>query len=183
MDIPSNSNASGKCGNAKDIEQNIVLSWISQSDSSLQNNFTLYFTKNEMDKHYSLDHLEISLVSKELPDNKLSMNKHLLHKLIYSLISCSFLRREVFISSDKTIILVHKAVQFSVGLSNSYRCFKEQTLNLTLPDKNKTIGHLKISGLQFQAFRSDNTTVFALGRCQYSLILSNYYQYDIYCQN
>jgi len=96
MDIPSNSTASGKCGNAKDIEQNMVLSWESQSDSSLQDNFTLHFMKNETDKHYSLDRLEISLVSKEFPDNKLSMDKHFLHKLIYSLISCSFLRRTFY---------------------------------------------------------------------------------------
>jgi len=179
MDIPSNSNSSGKCGNAKDLEQNIMLSWISQSDSSLKDNFTLYFVKNETEKHYSLDRLEISLVPKEFLNNESSMNKHFLHELIYPLIFCSFLKK-TFIPSDETIILEHKAVQFGIGLSNSYRCFKEQTLNLTLRGTNETVGHLKISGLQFQAFRSDNTTVFALGRCQCNLILSNYYQYNIY---
>lgn len=66
------------------------------------------------------------------------------------------------------------APQFTVGLSNSYRCFKEQTLNLTLLGKNETVGHLKISDLQFEAFRGDNTTVFGLGGCQYGFILSHW---------
>lgn len=56
------------------------------------------------------------------------------------------------------------APQFSTGVSNSYRCLKQQKLNLTVMNTNNTIGYLKVSDLQFQAFRSDNTTVFGLGK-------------------
>jgi len=62
------------------------------------------------------------------------------------------------------------APQFNTGLSNSYRCVKEQSLNLTL--KNETVGQLKVSHLQFQAFRNDNTTVFGLGKYHEFFILS-----------
>lgn len=64
--------------------------------------------------------------------------------------------------------------QFNTGLSNSYRCFKEQILNLTLEGRNETVGHLKVSNLQFQAFRGDNTTTFGLGMCY---ILLSYLSY------
>lgn len=57
------------------------------------------------------------------------------------------------------------APQFSTGLSNSYRCLKEQSLNLNFKGGNDTVGELKVSNLQFQAFRNDNTTIFGLGRC------------------
>lgn len=59
--------------------------------------------------------------------------------------------------------LVHVAPQFKTGLSNSYRCIKEQQLNLTLKGSNTTVGLLKVTDLQFQAFRSDNNTIFGLG--------------------
>lgn len=99
------------------------------------NNFTLHFVQNETEKHYSLHHLQISLTEKSPTDK-----------------------------SNKTVTLVHVAPQFDTGLSNSYRCLKEQSLNLTLEGKNETVGQLKVSHLQFQAFRNDNTTVFGLAK-------------------
>ncbi|XP_072763911.1 lysosome-associated membrane glycoprotein 1 [Anoplolepis gracilipes] len=66
--------------------------------------------------------------------------------------------------TNKTVTLVHKAPQFNTGLSNSYRCLKEQSLNLTLQGNNNTVGQLKVSKLQFQAFRNDNDTVFGLAK-------------------
>lgn len=135
MDISSNSNVTGKCG---DSEQNLTLSWGSQSNSTLtaQNNFTLHFVKNDTDKLYSLHHLEISLAAEKSPTDK----------------------------PNKTVTLIHMAPQFNTGLSNSYRCLKEQLLNLTLAGRNETVGQLKVSNLQFQAFRNDNTTVFGLAK-------------------
>lgn len=64
------------------------------------------------------------------------------------------------------------APQFSTGLNNSYRCLKEQSLNLIFEGGNKTVGELKISKLQFQAFRNDNTTNFGLGRYYKFLLIS-----------
>lgn len=58
---------------------------------------------------------------------------------------------------------VHVTPQFKTGLSNSYRCIKEQQLDLTLKGSNVTVGLLKVTNLQFQAFRGDNTTIFGLG--------------------
>ncbi|XP_070150254.1 lysosome-associated membrane glycoprotein 1-like [Polyergus mexicanus] len=135
MDIPSNSNATGNCGES---EQNVTLSWGSQDNSTLtvQNNFTLHFIKNETNKLYSLHHLEISLAAEKTPTDK----------------------------SNKTVTLIHMAPQFSTGLSNSYRCLKEQSLNLNFKGGNDTVGELKVSNLQFQAFRNDNTTIFGLAK-------------------
>lgn len=135
VDIPINSNVTGKCGK---FEQNLTLSWGLQNNSAsnltAQNNFTLHFVKNETEKLYSLHHLEISLVIEKSSTDK----------------------------SNQTMTLIHMAPQFSTGLSNSYRCVKEQSLNLT--SKNETVGQLKVSHLQFQAFRNDNTTVFGLAK-------------------
>ncbi|KAM0731356.1 Lysosome-associated membrane glycoprotein 1 [Formica fusca] len=135
MDIPSNSNVTGNCGES---EQIVTLSWGSQDNSTLtvQNNFTLHFVKNETNKLYSLHHLEISLAAEKTPTDK----------------------------SNKTVTLIHMAPQFSTGLSNSYRCLKEQSLNLNFKGGNDTVGELKVSNLQFQAFRNDNTTNFGLAK-------------------
>lgn len=117
-------------------EQTLTLLWgLNNSTKTALNNFTLHFVKNETEKHYSLHHLEISLTEKSPTDK-----------------------------SNKTVILVHVVPQFDTGLSNSYRCLKEQSLNLTLAGKNETVGQLKVSHLQFQAFRNDNTTVFGLAK-------------------
>ncbi|XP_029155216.1 lysosome-associated membrane glycoprotein 1 isoform X2 [Nylanderia fulva] len=134
VDIPNNSNSTGKCGKS---EQTLTLLWgTNNSTQTASNNFTLHFVKNETEKHYSLHHLEISLMEKSSTDK-----------------------------SNKTVMtLIHMAPQFDTGLSNSYRCVKEQSLNLTLQGKNETVGQLKVSKLQFQAFRNDNTTVFGLAK-------------------
>ncbi|KAL6429189.1 hypothetical protein ACFW04_008137 [Cataglyphis niger] len=135
MDIPINSIATGNCSES---EQTLTLSWGSKDNSTLtaQNNFTLHFVKNETDKLYSLHHFEISLVVEKTPTDK----------------------------SNKTVTVMTMAPQFSTGLNNSYRCLKEQSLNLIFEGENKTVGELKISNLQFQAFRNDNTTVFGLAK-------------------
>ena len=69
MDIPSNSNATGKCDKT---EQNLTLSWKSQNKIA-QDNFTIHFVKNETEKYYSLHHFEISLAAEEFPNDKSSM--------------------------------------------------------------------------------------------------------------
>lgn len=62
------------------------------------------------------------------------------------------------------MILVHNESNFVVGLSNSYRCLKQQKLNLKRNDTNESAGYITVSGLQFQAFKGDNSTVFGLGK-------------------
>lgn len=89
----------------------------------------------------------------------------ILRELSCTLILIFFSRTNFYSSTDKTVTLVHVAPQFQTGLSNSYRCIKEQKLDLTLEGKNATVGLLKITNLQFQAFRGDNTTIFGLGEC------------------
>lgn len=80
MDIPINSNATGKCDK---FEQILTLSWGSQNNSALtaQNNFTLHFVKNETGKLYSLHHLEISFVVNKSSTDKLSMGSSNVNKV------------------------------------------------------------------------------------------------------
>lgn len=134
LDVPNNTTAKS-AGNCGKIEQNLTLTWESQNKTAM-NNFTIHFVKNETEKHYSLHHLEISLAADEFPNAE----------------------------SNKTVTLVHVAPQFKTGLSNSYRCIKEQQLDLTRESSNVTVGLLKVTNLQFQAFRGDNTTVFGLAK-------------------
>ncbi|KAI4477267.1 hypothetical protein M0804_012857 [Polistes exclamans] len=58
---------------------------------------------------------------------------------------------------NQTSMFVHNATLFSTGLSNSYRCLKEQ--NFTF-DSNTTKGYLLMSDLQFQAFKTDQNVNF-----------------------
>lgn len=80
MDIPSNSNVTGNCGES---EQIVTLSWGSQDNSTLtvQNNFTLHFVKNETNKLYSLHHLEISLAAEKNPTDKSSTSSSNVNKV------------------------------------------------------------------------------------------------------
>lgn len=71
--------------------------------------------------------------------------------------------------TDTSVILAHKAPNFVVKVSNSYRCLKQQTLNLRQNNSNETSGYLTISDLQFQAFKVDNSTVFGLGKYKYKI--------------
>ncbi|CAG9823483.1 unnamed protein product [Phaedon cochleariae] len=56
--------------------------------------------------------------------------------------------------APKNYTLVHNTTEFSTPLSNSYKCAKVQTLNLTEENKNDTIAYLHVSHVQFQAFRN-----------------------------
>ncbi|KOX72240.1 Lysosome-associated membrane glycoprotein 1 [Melipona quadrifasciata] len=95
-------------------------------------NMTLHFVKSV--DEYSLRQLEVVLPSTDFPNP----------------------------TSNASVTLVHEAPDFAVKLSNSYRCLKQQMLNLIENNANKTFGYLTISGFQFQAFKVDNSTVFGL---------------------
>lgn len=62
-------------------------------------------------------------------------------------------------------VLAHDKEEFSTPTSNSYKCAKEQLLNLTSQPSGKDFGgELKISHFQVQAFRSSNSTKFDEGK-------------------
>ncbi|KAK1126127.1 hypothetical protein K0M31_004768 [Melipona bicolor] len=67
-------------------------------------------------------------------------------------------------ATNTSMTLIHEAPDFAVKLSNSYRCLKQQMLNLRQDNTNETSGYLTISGFQFQAFKVDNSTVFGLAK-------------------
>ncbi|KAK9305158.1 hypothetical protein QLX08_003815 [Tetragonisca angustula] len=95
---------------------------------------TLHFIKN-IDE-YSLHHLEVILPSTDFSTPTIKTS----------------------------VILIHEASDFVVKLSNSYRCLKQQMLNLKQNNTNETFGYLTVSGFQFQAFKVDNSTVFGLAK-------------------
>ncbi|KAL0127968.1 hypothetical protein PUN28_003313 [Cardiocondyla obscurior] len=122
-------------GTCGKTEQNLTLWWHSPNKTAT-NNFEIHFLKNETGKDYTIHHFEISLAAEEFPND----------------------------NSNKTVTLVTATPQFQTGLSNSYRCYKEQKLNLFDQGTNLTEGFLKVTNLQFQAFRSDNNTIFGLAK-------------------
>ncbi|XP_046737234.1 lysosome-associated membrane glycoprotein 1 [Diprion similis] len=131
LDLPVNeTQVRGVCGASKDIEQNITLSWLTTSNSTTENNLILHFRKNITKNQYSLHDLEVDLAPENFP--------HL---------------------TNSSTRFEHRSDQFTTGLANSYRCLKIQTLNLTKED-NTTVGEIKVSNLQFQAFHSGNATSF-----------------------
>ncbi|EFA03669.2 uncharacterized protein LOC661589 [Tribolium castaneum] len=58
-------------------------------------------------------------------------------------------------------VLAHAKDEFSTPVSNSYKCAKEQALNLTsVPNGKDFGGELRISQLQVQAFKNSTSTKF-----------------------
>lgn len=77
MDIPSNSNATGKC-NA--TEQILTVSW--DAPNATKDNLTLHFMKNETSKRYSLHHFEINLAPQEFSLNTTSTSCFYANELV-----------------------------------------------------------------------------------------------------
>lgn len=59
--------------------------------------------------------------------------------------------------------LVHAAEHFNTSLDNSYRCVRLQNFNLTKENDKVILGELKVSDLQFQAFKTDKKQSFGYG--------------------
>ncbi|RZC35818.1 lysosome-associated membrane glycoprotein 1 [Asbolus verrucosus] len=57
-------------------------------------------------------------------------------------------------------VFEHVKKEFATPVSNSYKCTKEQILNLTAPLPETYVGQLLISHLQMQAFRNSSSTKF-----------------------
>lgn len=74
----------------------------------------------------------------------------------------SFHHLEVaLLNPNNTVLLVHNTTLVSgTGLSNSYRCLKQQNFTLALNGTDKNMGYLLISDLQFQAFKTENNKDF-----------------------
>ncbi|XP_017885692.1 lysosome-associated membrane glycoprotein 1 [Ceratina calcarata] len=149
FEIPADNTtrASGFCGES---EQNLTLEWPATNLTATDANLTLHFVKNQTANDYSLRRLDVSLPAAAVNFPNSTLNE--------------------------TIVLVYDAPSSSdyvIGLTESYRCLKRQTLWLKrrigrgLDDvvvNDRTSGYLTVSDLQFQAFKSDNSTVFGLAR-------------------
>lgn len=73
-----------------------------------------------------------------------------------------------FVRADSTTKFLHYSDVFTTEIGNSYRCLKNQQLNLTTAD-NKTGSEIFISNLQFQAFHVADTTAFGYGMICFDL--------------
>lgn len=133
FDLPTTNGSTKALGVCGAEEQNVTLTWMTNRNQS-QDNFTLHFVKNETTSHYSLHHMELQLPASAFPNANFS----------------------------ESVLLIHQQPSFATALSNSYRCIKQQTLDLK--GSNNVTGHITVSDLQFQAFRSDNNTTFALAK-------------------
>lgn len=65
---------------------------------------------------------------------------------------------------DETLKFVHLADEIPTGLGNSYRCMKETSFKMTMAKTNDTTAVVKVSDIQFQAFKTDKNTSFGLGK-------------------
>lgn len=133
FDLPTINGSTKALGVCGAEEQNVTLTWMTNRNQS-QDNFTLHFVKNETTSHYSLHHMELQLPASAFPNANFSAS----------------------------VLLIHEQPSFATALSNSYRCIKQQKLDLK--GSNNVTGHITVSDLQFQAFRSDNNTTFALAK-------------------
>lgn len=60
--------------------------------------------------------------------------------------------QNIFYISDKQLNLIHKKVDFVTPVEMSYKCDKQQKLDLYPLNGNTSVGALKISKFQFQAY-------------------------------
>ncbi|XP_031833321.1 lysosome-associated membrane glycoprotein 1 [Nomia melanderi] len=134
FDMPSDNITTRASGNCGKLEQVITLMWSSKNENNA--NMTLHFVKNESTNHYSLHHLEVILPSTDFPNT----------------------------TFNGSMVLVHEASNYVAELTNSYRCLKEQRVNLKLNGTKQEPGFVTLSGLQFQAFKTDKSTTFGLAK-------------------
>ncbi|XP_076759316.1 lysosome-associated membrane glycoprotein 1 isoform X2 [Xylocopa sonorina] len=127
-------NSTRTSGNCGTSEQNLTLYWSSKNITNAS--MTLHFVRNGSESDYSFHHFEIAFPTSNLPNT----------------------------IPNNTMVLVHEASNYVVGLSNSYRCLRQQKFNLKQNASNETHGYVTISDLQFQAFKTDNSTVFSLAK-------------------
>ncbi|CAL7937334.1 unnamed protein product [Xylocopa violacea] len=121
-------------GNCGASEQDLTLNWSSNNVTNAS--MTLHFVRNGSENDYSFHHFEIVFPTSNFPDT----------------------------IPNNSMVLVHEASNYVVGLSNSYRCLRQQKLNLKQNASDETHGYVTISDLQFQAFKADNSTVFSLAK-------------------
>ncbi|XP_044595140.1 lysosome-associated membrane glycoprotein 1-like isoform X2 [Cotesia glomerata] len=100
-------------------------------NSSMALNDTVVLHFNKNGTKYSLHHVEANLAPQDLPSYQFK----------------------------DTLMMIHNTSEYPVAVSNSYRCTKAVKLNLNSNVPNTT-AVFEVSDLQFQAFRSDNTTAF-----------------------
>lgn len=93
----------------------------------------IHFVKNVTEKNYFIHHVEMYLSVKELPN----------------------------IKTNNTVMLIHNMSEYKTALGNSYRCAKLQRISLASNVTNTT-GVFEVSDLQFQAFRTEKSSVFGL---------------------
>ncbi|CAD1475961.1 unnamed protein product, partial [Heterotrigona itama] len=134
FDVPTDNVTTKASGSCGKLEQTLTLEWASKNITN--GSMTLHFMKNDTENDYSLHHLEVVLPPTDFPNTTL----------------------------NTSVTLVHEAPDFVVKLSNSYRCLKQQMLNLKQNNTDETSGYLTISGFQFQAFKVDNSTIFGLAK-------------------
>jgi lysosomal-associated membrane protein 1/2 len=112
------------------FNETMKLSW--KSAGSSENSVELRFTQSRDNKTYALNGLKVTIAPEELPD----------------------------FTSNSSLILVHTAEHFNTSTGNSYRCVKLQRFNLTAENSSAIVGQLKVTDLQFQAFKTDKKTSF-----------------------
>lgn len=104
---------------------------LSWKSAGIDNNSAVFHFKRD-NQTYSLDSISVTIQPQEL----------------------------VEIKYNTSIVLEHAVPHFNTSLGNSYRCVRLQTFNLTNENDKNITGHLKVSDLQFQAFKTDNKTSF-----------------------
>ena len=134
FDMPIDNVTTTANGSCGSLEDQLTLTWSAKNINN--GSMTLHFVQNATTKHYSLHHLEVILSPADFPNA----------------------------TFKQPIVLMHNESNFIVGVTNSYRCLKQQKLDLKRNDTKEAAGYLSVSGLQFQAFKADNSTVFGLAK-------------------
>jgi lysosomal-associated membrane protein 1/2 len=128
--ILPNENMTTALGVCEDKEQNITISWKGPGVISGMNSLILHFVKN--DEKYSLHHIEVSIVSDELPK----------------------------FNSSAAVVLIHNTSEYRTDMGLSFKCLRQQNLKMESNSTALPTGSLEITNLQFQAFRNDKTRTF-----------------------
>ncbi|XP_066596218.1 lysosome-associated membrane glycoprotein 1-like [Prorops nasuta] len=125
--------SSNKTTKATGICNNTAEQNITISWQNDSSSILIHFVKEESKPRYNIHHLNVKLAPSYFPKKNL----------------------------NEPVSLMYNATAFTTTVGDSYRCLKLQKLDL-IDVKNQSAGYLAVTGLQFQAFKSDKTQMFGL---------------------
>ncbi|XP_025832664.1 lysosome-associated membrane glycoprotein 1 isoform X2 [Agrilus planipennis] len=129
VNVPTNATVEGDC---KEDDKTLTLMWYYKNDTTNTTKNSLIIEFEESKDKYQVKQIKVNI------NPKITFADY---------------------NGTEPIVLIYNHTHFTTSSSKSYKCDKEQTLNLT-ENSNVTVGYLHIWHTQFQAFHNSSSQEF-----------------------